>query len=214
MSACDREREISFASFGFKRPMMGRGKSTATTANVPVMSACDREREVSFASFGLKEQRQRMCLWNVPMMECFLWVQEQRQRMCLWNVPIIEREVGVCLLWVQEQRQRMWTNARAGKSVFASKNLWFKSNGSSNGVRKDERRRRRGSNRGDGGEGSSVFASKSNGNECGQMPARASNDSGEVAVEWYAKRDIDRASEFIDRVHRGMLTDASGEQDG
>ncbi len=25
-----------------------------------------------------------------------------------------------------------------GKSVFASKNLWFKSNGSSNGVRKDE----------------------------------------------------------------------------
>jgi hypothetical protein len=35
MSTCDREREISFASFGFKRPMMGRGKS-------------------AFASFGFK----------------------------------------------------------------------------------------------------------------------------------------------------------------
>ena len=35
MSAYDREREISFASFGFKRPMMGRGKS-------------------AFASFGFK----------------------------------------------------------------------------------------------------------------------------------------------------------------
>ncbi|EEE54309.1 hypothetical protein OsJ_01254 [Oryza sativa Japonica Group] len=76
-----------------------------------------------------------------------------------------------------------------GKSVFASKNLWFKSNGSSNGVRKDE-----------------AAAAK--------REQQRSNDSGEVAVEWYAKRDIDRASEFIDRVHRGMLTDASGEQDG
>lgn len=40
------------------------------------------------------------------------------------------------------------------------------------------------------------------------------DDANYYGAVWYAKRDIDRASEFIDRVHRGMLTDASGEQDG
>ncbi|BAD81203.1 hypothetical protein [Oryza sativa Japonica Group] len=125
-----------------------------------------------------------------------------------------------------------------GKSVFASKNLWFKSNGSSNGVRKDEaaaaKREQQRSN--DSGEvavevlrppttGSTTTTSsrkRENDDEgctagCSPTPAVSKTDSrprlaggggGEGAAEWYAERDINRrASEFIDRVHRGMLAD-------
>ncbi|BAS71644.1 uncharacterized protein [Oryza sativa Japonica Group] len=38
------------------------------------------------------------------------------------------------------------------------------------------------------------------------------DDDNYYGRQWYAERDIDRrASEFIDRVHRGMLAGAGGE---
>ncbi|KAL6864774.1 hypothetical protein ACP4OV_015925 [Aristida adscensionis] len=43
---------------------------------------------------------------------------------------------------------------------------------------------------------------------------RPSDDDDERRRWWYAERDIDRrASEFIDRVHRGMLA-GDGDDDG
>ncbi|KAF8724290.1 hypothetical protein HU200_010191 [Digitaria exilis] len=49
----------------------------------------------------------------------------------------------------------------------------------------------------------------------GTRRVRPSDDDGDYYYgrHWYADRDIDRrASEFIERVHRGMLT--NGDQDG